>query len=64
MSQSRRRMLEEMGFVPADHARRARGLPGLLITATNGDGAGFLLNGCPMLEQDQWDLRMLYSMQG
>jgi GNAT superfamily N-acetyltransferase len=64
MSPSRRRMLEEMGFVPADHVRRARGLPGLLITATDGDGAGFLLNGCPMLEQDQWDLRMIYSMQG
>jgi GNAT superfamily N-acetyltransferase len=64
MSSSRRRMLEEMGFVPGDPVRRARGVPGLLIAASNGDGAGYLLNGCPMLEQDQWDLRMIYSMQG
>src|SRR5262245_56473036 len=64
VSPSRRRMLEEVGFQPADHEKRSRGLPGLIITASNGDEAGFLLNGCPMLEQDQWDLRMIYSMQG
>ncbi|HKP29358.1 MAG TPA: GNAT family N-acetyltransferase [Gemmatimonadales bacterium] len=61
---SQRRMLDELGFAPADHERRARGLPALIVTTSNGDGAGFLLNGCPMLEQGQWDLRTIYSMQG
>lgn len=61
---SRRRMLEGLGFAPASHVHRARGLPALIVTASNSDGTGFLLNGCPMLEQAQWDLRMIYSMQG
>ena len=65
LTPSRRRLLEELGFAPGDHNRRSRGIPALIITApAGGDPAGWTLNGCPMLEQDQWDLRMIYSMQG
>ena len=64
-SPSRRQMLEAHGFLPGDHKRRARGIPGLIITAPAGSKEnGWMLNGCPMLDQRQWDLRMIYSMQG
>jgi hypothetical protein len=65
LTPSRRRLLEERGFTPGDHERRSRGIPALIITApAGGDPAGWTLHGCPMLQQDQWDLRMIYSMQG
>ena len=65
LTPARRRLLEERGFVPAEPERRKRGIPSLLVTAPGkSDGNGWMLNGCPMLEQDQWDLRMIYSMQG
>jgi len=65
LNPSRRRLLDEHGFAPGDHERRSRGIPALLLIAPGKpDGGGWMLNECPMLDQEQWDLRMIYSMQG
>lgn len=66
LPETRRRMLAASGFEPAELERRARGLPGVLVIAVGGrdPDAEWILNGRPMLDLAQWDLRQIYSMHG
>jgi len=66
LPEGRVQFLAESGFVPVELDRRARGVPGVLVMALDaGDPATqWMLNGRPLLDLAQWDVRQIYSMQG
>lgn len=66
LPEARLRMMADSGFEATDLDRRARGLPGVLVIALGqrDPEAEWALNGRPLLDLAQWDLRQIYSMHG
>jgi len=61
MSEAKRNGLRELGFVPVDQGRTARGCPCILVRPLL-RRADWCIDGQPLLDMDAWDIRMLYSM--
>jgi hypothetical protein len=53
--------LQTRGFEPIDAERRARGCPTILVRPL-ANGTDWTLNGKSLIDMQQWDIRMLYSM--
>ena len=64
--EGRHRLLTQARFEPTDLDLRARGMPGILVIAQGREGSadGWNLNGRPLLDLAQWDLRQIYTMHG
>jgi hypothetical protein len=58
--------LAAAGFEPVDQAKRARGLPCVLVRPVREQrlGEDWTIAGRRLLDPANWDLRMLYSMHG
>jgi hypothetical protein len=65
-SAEQRHLLAEVGFAPADTGRTARGV-GCVLVRPVGDTtpeSAWTVGGLNLLEMANWDLRVIYSMQG